>query len=191
VLLLVPTVREAALLYPQPPPCAFEVIGFGPVEAAVGAMAAIAAHPDAAAGGVCLVGTAGSYDPDRAPVGAAFVAGSVRCHGIGIGEGPVHVGAASLGWTALDLISLAGDGEELLTVTAAAAGPEEVAERRRRYPSAVAEEMEGYAVAMAAARAGVRVEIVRGISNVAGRRDGWQLDRGLAAARALFEERLG
>ena len=188
MLLLVPTAHEAALLYPDPPPAPLEVIGFGPIEAAVGAMAAIAAHPAAAAAGVWLIGAAGTYDASTLPIGGALAAGSVRCHGIGVGEGPGHRGAAELGWSPGAVIPLAGDGGELLTVTSAATGPDEAGERRRRYPSAVAEEMEGYAVALAATRSGVRLTIVRGISNVAGVRDGWQLERGLVAARSLLEE---
>ncbi|MCA9038471.1 MAG: hypothetical protein KDA91_25270, partial [Planctomycetaceae bacterium] len=39
------------------------------------------------------------------------------------------------------------------------------------YPEAVAEDMEGYAVAMACYAANVTVSIVRGISNQAGNRD--------------------
>lgn len=190
MLLLVPTAREADLLYPDAPACPLEVIGFGPVEAAVGAMAAIAAHPTEAAGGVWLVGAAGAYDPDRHPIGTAIVAGSVRCHGVGVGEGAGHRGAAELGWTASTSISLDGDGGELLTVTSAAGTPDEAGERRRRYPAAVAEEMEGYAVALAAARSRVALTIVRGVSNVAGVRAGWELERGLAAARAVIDERV-
>lgn len=189
VLVLVPTAREADLLYPNPPPCPLEIIGFGPVEAAVGAMAAFAIHAADAAAGVWLVGAAGSYDSQLHPIGTAIVAGSVRCHGVGVGEGHCHRGAADLGWTQSASIALGGDGGELLTVTSAAGTPEETAERRQRYPAAVAEEMEGYAVALAAARARVPLTIVRGISNLAGERDGWRLEHGLAAARTVMKER--
>jgi futalosine hydrolase len=48
--------------------------------------------------------------------------------------------------------------------------------------------MEGFAVALAAQRFGVRLTIVRGISNVAGDRDQsrWRLGEALTAARAVI-----
>ena len=48
----------------------------------------------------------------------------------------------------------------------------ELAERRRQcYPQAVAEDMEGYAVALACSISGLRLTIIRGISNETGVRD--------------------
>ncbi|HUZ84351.1 MAG TPA: hypothetical protein VMU66_06625 [Gaiellales bacterium] len=189
MLLLVPTALEADLLYQGEPPAPLEVIGFGLVEAALGAASAIARNP-AAAGGVVLVGAAGTYHPERLPVGRAIVAGSVRCHGIGVGEGAGHRSAGELGWAGSDTVELGGGGGELLSVAAAAATVAEARARSDRYPSAVAEEMEGYAVALAARRAAVPATIVRGISNVAGERHGWHLDVALAAARAELQELL-
>ena len=75
----------------------------------------------------------------------------------------------------------------LLTVCAAAASASEVADRVRLFPTAVAEDMEGFGVAGACRMAGVPCGIVRGISNRAGDRDvaGWQIGPALAAAAGL------
>jgi futalosine hydrolase len=75
----------------------------------------------------------------------------------------------------------------LLTVTAAAAGPDDVHLRKAIFPEASAEEMEGFAVALACRLAGVPCTIIRGISNTAGDRDKahWQIEAPLAAAADL------
>jgi futalosine hydrolase len=54
-------------------------------------------------------------------------------------------------------------------------------------PAAVAEDMEGFAVALACRLAGVPLTIIRGISNTAGDRDHarWRVPEALAAAAAL------
>ena len=95
---------------------------------------------------VILVGSAGSYDLDRAPIGSALIASAVRCHGIGVGE----LSAAELGWGGSDQIELTGSGGLVLSVAAASATREEAAMRLHKHPQAVVEEMEGYAVALAA-----------------------------------------
>lgn len=76
----------------------------------------------------------------------------------------------------------------LSTVTGTTASTEEL---RRRHPEAVAEAMEGYGVAVAAAQAGLPFAELRTISNPIGPRDrdSWRLREALtaltAAARAL------
>ncbi|MFC4020915.1 futalosine hydrolase [Micromonospora sp. GCM10011542] len=69
------------------------------------------------------------------------------------------------------------------TVTGTAASSEEL---RRRHPSAVAEAMEGYGVAVAAAQAGVPFAELRTISNPIGPRDrdAWRLREALNALTA-------
>jgi len=64
---------------------------------------------------------------------------------------------------------------------------EEAAGRHAQYPAAAGEEMEGYAVAVAAWLFGVNLTIVRGFSNAAGDRDhaGWRMDEALGRAAAL------
>ena len=80
----------------------------------------------------------------------------------------------------------------LLTCCAASANRQEAAARRSRFPEAVAEDMEGFGVAMACALAGVPLQIIRGISNEVGDRDhqNWQINAALTAAAALAAERL-
>ncbi|MEW1585859.1 futalosine hydrolase [Micromonospora vinacea] len=69
------------------------------------------------------------------------------------------------------------------TVTGTAASTDEL---RRRHPEAVAEAMEGYGVAVAAAQAGVPFAELRTISNPIGPRDrdAWRLREALAALTA-------
>jgi futalosine hydrolase len=177
VLTLVPTELEAGMMTaPLPTPLA--LCGFGLAEAGVRAAHAIATHP-AAADGVILLGAAGTYDARAYPVGSAIVAGRVRCHGIGAdGRSP-----EALGFGAPEVLPLAGDGPEIISV-AEASHAEAAAEIARSHPAAAAEEMEGYAVALAARAFGVDLWIVRGISNVAGDRDvsGWALPEAIQAA---------
>ncbi|MCA9133326.1 MAG: hypothetical protein KDA45_09235, partial [Planctomycetales bacterium] len=63
-----------------------------------------------------------------------------------------------------------GQREQLLTVCSAASNAEEVAFRQQKFPQAVAEDMEGFGVALACRLAGLPLRIVRGISNRAGDR---------------------
>ncbi|HEY7258313.1 MAG TPA: hypothetical protein VH459_04550 [Gaiellales bacterium] len=133
-----------------------------------------------------LAGAAGTYDPGRLPIGAALDAGAVAIDGIGAGG----AGPAALGFAESDVIDLAGSGGELLSVAEAAATPAAAAERAVRHPAAVGEEMEGFAVAVAAALFGVPLRIVRGASNLAGdrNRSAWRMADALAAVRALILE---
>ena len=64
--------------------------------------------------------------------------------------------------------------------------------RRERFPDAVAEDMEGFAVAVACTLAGVPLRVVRGISNLVGDRDPkhWRIPAALAAARLAALELL-
>ncbi len=183
MLTLVPTELEAGMMTaPLSTPLA--LCGFGLAEAGARAAHAIATHPEAA-DGVILLGAAGTYDPATYPVGSAVVAGSVRCHGIGAeGRSP-----EALGFGAPELLTLAGRGPEIISV-AEASDATNAAAIARRHPEAVAEEMEGYAVALAAQQFGVDLWIVRGISNVAGDRDvsGWALPEAIRAACAHVAE---
>jgi futalosine hydrolase len=192
MLILVPTELESDLLFPARPPAPLAVCGFGLAAAGAGAAHAIAEHRDAAAGGVILVGAAGTYDAAAHPIGSALVAGSVRCDGIGAGAGLGRRTAADLGFAAADSIAL-GPGPEVLSVAAAAGSPAEAAERRERYPAAAGEEMEGYAVAVATGLFDVELTIVRGFSNVAGDRDraGWRMREALAAAADIVRRLAG
>ena len=192
MLILVPTALESELLFPDGSPGRLAVCGFGLAAAGAGASHAIAANPGAASDGGVLVGAAGTYDPDRHPVGSAVVAGAIGCDGIGAGAGPGHRSAAELGFAESDRIDL-GAGPELLSVAAAAGSQAEAAARRARHPGAAGEEMEGFAVALAARLHGVGLTIVRGFSNVAGDRDraGWRMEEALRRAAAMVTEAVG
>lgn len=153
--------------------------------------------PDAA----LLVGIAGTLDAAKFPLGAVLESTSVACDGIGAGEGERYVTlrepslpSALVGGAALAPIALAprlkGSKRGPLVSVAAAAGSRSHAEaRRKRHPSALAEEMEGYAVGLAACLAGVPLTILRGASNEAGDRDhaSWRVAPALAACRTELE----
>jgi futalosine hydrolase len=185
MLILVPTAGEAELLGTglPGPVC---ICGFGLAAAGAGAAYAIATHLPDAGGGVVLAGAAGTYDPGRLAIGAALDAGAVRIDGIGAGG----AGPAALGFAKSDVMPLAGEGGELLSVAEAAASPAQARGRAAQHPAALGEEMEGFAVAVAAALFGVQLRIVRGASNLAGDRDhaSWRMADALAAVRARILE---
>jgi futalosine hydrolase len=185
MLILVPTAAEAELLGDGMPGRVC-LCGFGLAAAGAGAAHAIATHRHAARGGVVLAGAAGTYDPARLAIGAVVDAAAVRVDGIGAGG----AGPAALGFADADVIQLDGTQGELLSVAEAAATPADAAARVARHPTALGEEMEGFAVAVAASLFGVSLRIVRGASNLAGDRDhaGWRLADALNAVRARVLE---
>lgn len=202
-LLLIPTDPERRRfldLGGLPPGLAqLERCGFGPVSAAARTAHLLARLRPAR---VLLAGIAGAYDVERLPVGEAFEPASVAIEGVGVGHGAALVAPPELGFpqwpgsdgdatptrAIYDRIELArGPGARglLLTTCAASADPDQAAVRRERFPDAVAEDMEGFAVATACALAGVPLCIVRGISNEVGDRDPehWRIPAALSAAR--------
>lgn len=159
--------------------------GFGPVASAAATSRLIAEHePDR----ILLLGIAGALAAELTP-GSTILVDEVAIYGIGAGSGDTFMTAGQLGWAhwapppdsdeqpIRDVISLWPDGEppsqprQLLTVCSAAASHKDVRDRRSLFPSAVAEDMEGFSVALAAKTADVPLGIVRGISNIAGDRD--------------------
>jgi futalosine hydrolase len=210
-LILIPTESERDVLGPLLEPALraddrLELCGFGLVAAAALTAQLIAnLRPER----VILVGIAGTLCDDL-PVGSATVFDEVACYGIGAGSGAAHQSAGDMGWHYVggrvsdtniggtvisDTISLQGcrsadamvRSSQLLSVTAASGDSNDAAIRRRRFPDAVAEDMEGFAVAMACRLAGVPVTVVRGISNQVGDRNvaNWQVKPALEAATAL------
>ena len=173
--------------------------GFGPIAAAARAAELLAVHRPAR---VLLLGIAGAYDVSTHPVGSAFEFDEVAVEGIGVGEGAELIAPPALGfpqWPGsldgarnpiFDRIPLAvaarkPRGNLLLTTCAASATRQQADLRRARFPDAVAEDMEGFAVATACALAGVPVRIVRGVSNEVGDRapHHWRIPAALDAAR--------
>lgn len=206
-LVLVPTEIERRHLARQrgfgvDAPCA--LCGFGPVAAAARARDAIAAHKPER---VVLVGIAGTFDPGGLPVGTAAVFPSVLMHGVGVGAAS-FVPASALGYRHWPRTGAGEAGEPdalplaapvppaagpLLTVCAASATEAEARRRREQFPDAAAEDMEGFAVALACRLAEVPVAVVRGISNAVGDRrfERWRipdaLDAGWLVAADLLE----
>jgi len=196
-LLLVPTAEELARLRPLPPGLALcAVCGFGPVAAAARAAELLARLEPRRA---LLVGIAGTYDENELAIGRAACFAEVALDGVGAGSGERFQGPRELGlpqWTGppaivdrLPLATPAGVPRKplLLTACAAAASSAEARARRARFPGALAEDMEAFAVAFACARARVPLTVVRGASNTAGdrARERWRVDDALAAARTL------
>jgi futalosine hydrolase len=159
-----------------------------------------------------LVGIAGTYRPRQVGVGRVVIGTTAECVGIGAGSGRRHLSARQMGWfqpiprhglpPASDTLPL-GTGDAsvlapgaalggLLSVTAASGSRYEARQRARAHPDAVAEEMEAYAVALAARLAGVPLTVIRGISNVAGDRDTsrWRTADACSAARRVLEQLL-
>ena len=213
-LLLIPTELERERLLDRgglPPGLAqVECCGFGPVVAAARTAELCARLRPAR---VLLVGIAGAYDVARHPPGSAAEFAAVALDGVGVGRGRDFLPPPALGfpqWPG----SAGADGEArgaapilerlelaapagapalaplLLTTCAASACQVEADERRARFPAAAAEDMEGFAVASACALAGVRLRIVRGISNRVGDREAgrWRIPAALAEARLLALE---
>jgi len=175
-----------------------ELCGFGPVAAAARTAGLLATLQPRR---VVLIGIAGAITAE-AVVGEAASFSAVACDGIGAGQGAGFVPAGSMGWPQGpgdppqpgkeigDQLScgLNADsvGPLLLTVCAASASAAEVSQRQRLFPSAIAEDMEGFGVAVACRMAGVPLGIVRGFSNRAGDRDvaNWKITAAIEAAAA-------
>ncbi len=206
-LLLVPTELELSRMVTGVP-CdtgrfQAEICGFGPVASAARTAQLI---EQLAPRHVILAGIAGTLDETKLAIGRAAVFREVAIDGIGIGCGSEFVSATSMGFPHWpggqpkgpridDRIQLQAydrlpSAELLLTCCAASATPDKAEDRRKRFPESVAEDMEGFAVALACTLAGVRLTIVRGISNLAGQRDKsmWQIDDALQAAGQLVQQ---
>ena len=227
---MVPTASEAGFLFGEAiqrrlaedvvVPCSLGALpvqvalcGFGLAAAGAGAAHAIVTYQapsgrtlreEAAAGpALILAGIAGTYDPDRAPVGGVVLGTEARCLGIGAGSGERFVAAEQMGWpqgvprrglpAVYDHLALHTPRTTgapfvcggLLSVTAASGTPAEARARAARHPGMLAEEMEAFAVGLAARLCGVPLTVVRGISNVAGEREfsTWRVREALAGVR--------
>jgi futalosine hydrolase len=212
-LVLVPTKFEQQIIKQHDSvngPLSSEIIGFGPiVSAARTAQLLQQFRPQR----VLLLGLAGTFTDDL-QVGSAACFSSVGCYGVGVGAGHSFRSASELGWQ-----QWPGDGVRLplsdrielrestvvgarfqecsdvrrllLTTPAASACEQDASDRLQMFPDAVAEDMEGFSVAAACHLAGVRLTIVRGISNRVGDRDksNWKIKPALAAAVELSRER--
>lgn len=190
------------------------IVGFGPIAAAARtAQLVTQSRPRH----VFLVGIAGTYDPDRFPIGSAHRPNRVISHGVGLPDPPQSSRTDGTQrprfpqWTGspgldengsplpnfevantIDLDSGAlASGPTLLTVTRPAEDQEE-ADQRRSMHSAELEDMEGFGVALACRLLDTPLTIIRGISNSVGDRclDRWVVDEALQSARSLLIESL-
>lgn len=163
---------------------------------------------------VFLLGIAGAYSMSNTDgalhttvplhVGQAYIFHRVSYWGIGVGQGADFQSAESLGWhdpshspTTLKLqypptAPPNSEIRELLSVTSASHSFAEAESKRHHFPQAVAEDMEGYAVALACHLAGIPLTIIRGISNVAGDRvkSRWQIEPALLAGLDCLRQAL-
>jgi len=149
---------------------------------------------------VLLIGIAGALRPELA-VGESIEFSEAVCYGIGAGSGDGYVSAGEMGWKqwpgameiadSIQLGSQKTNGICLLTCCSASANDRDVQLRLQKFPTAVAEDMEGFSVAAACRFAGTPLRIVRGISNRAGDRnkDNWRLrDAMLAVEKKISDE---
>lgn len=173
------------------------ICGFGPIVSAIRTTQLIAEHSPKQ---VLLTGIAGALDL-RIPVGSSVEFDMTICFGIGTGTGEDFISASEMGWSQWpgapqisDSICLGDDNVAvsgpLLTCCSASANEHDVRLRLKKYPSAVAEDMEGFSVAAACRFAGIPLRIVRGISNRAGDRnqENWQVrDAMLAVEKSILK----
>lgn len=172
-----------------------EVCGFGMVAAAARAAFLLAQHKPKR---VILAGIAGAYK-EQLSVGCAYLFSTVACYGIGSGTGEQFRTANELGWPMMadankDQLSLnlpaamtELDAGLLLSVASAADGHHDSQLRLEKYPKAVAEDMEAFAVAFACRAVDVPLTVIRGISNRAGDRNkaNWKIDEAMQAVSQL------
>lgn len=173
--------------------------GVGPAAAAAAAarwltLAAAAGRPYE---GVLSAGIAGGF-ADRVPIGGTVIGtrtvaaelgadspeGFTPLHELGFGSSIVECDPALLaGLRAALPTAVAGEVLTVCTVTGTADG---AARLRLRWPEAVAESMEGFGVATAAAQAGLGYAELRTVSNAIGPRDraAWRIGDALAALSA-------
>lgn len=190
--------RDAILaaLPPGQAPVTVVCVGVGPVAAAAGtarrlALAEAAGHPYRT---VISAGIAGGF-AGRAPIGSVILAS--RCRQADLGAD------SPAGFLPLDQLGL-GTGTapadpdllavlrarlpgalvgEVLTVATVTGTADRAATLAAAHPAALAEAMEGYGVACAAAAAGAAFGEVRTIANLVGPRDrsAWRIGEALAA----------
>ncbi len=156
---------------------------------------------------VILAGIAGSLGPE-CELGSAYWFSHVVCDGIGVGSEQTFLSATTLGWNHVDedpsgasigdclglhrpcsneeaqfhfgLISRCAASADAASAGAARKRAERILRQEGAAASlkVAAEDMEGFAVALACRIAGVNLSIVRGVSNTAGERNhaSWKIN---------------
>ncbi|MER7674983.1 futalosine hydrolase [Streptomyces sp. NPDC096934] len=174
--------------------------GVGPALAAASVAAALTAGALAGAPYDLVVSTGigGGFAPD-APVGSLVVADEITAADLGAETPDGFLPVTDLGFgtvthrppAALVRESAAATGARtgtVLTVSTVTGTAGRTAELRARHPGALAEAMEGFGVAEAAAAHGVPVLELRAVSNAVGPRDraAWRIGEALAALTEGF-----
>ncbi|MEV4950005.1 futalosine hydrolase [Streptomyces sp. NPDC053755] len=153
---------------------------------------------------VVSAGIGGGFQPG-APIGSVVVSDAIVAADLGAETPDGYLAVDALGFgrsvhrvpeqvTGRISAALAGGGQRhtvgpVLTVSTVTGSAERAAELARRHPGAVAEAMEGFGVAEAAAAYGVPVVEIRAVSNAVGPRDrgAWRIGRALDALRVAFQ----
>ncbi|MEU5000727.1 futalosine hydrolase [Streptomyces sp. NPDC021622] len=169
--------------------------GVGPAAAAAHTAAAIARGTYDL---VVSAGIGGGFRPD-APVGSLVVADEITAADLGAQTPDGFLPVTELGFGAVTHLpppslvrdvaaATGGRVGGVLTVSTVTGSAERAAELRRRHPGALAEAMEGFGVAEAAAAYGLPVLEIRAVSNAVGPRDrgAWRIGDALAALTDAF-----
>ncbi|MER8006018.1 futalosine hydrolase [Streptomyces sp. NPDC094149] len=174
--------------------------GVGPALAAASTATALttAALEGAPYGLVVSAGIAGGFPPE-APVGSLVVADEITVADLGAETADGFVPVTELGFGTVthrppetlvrDIVSATGARPgAVLTVSTVTGTAGRAAELRARHPRALAEAMEGFGVAEAAAAHHVPVLEIRAVSNPVGPRDraAWRIGDALAALTTAF-----
>ncbi|WP_327403194.1 futalosine hydrolase [Streptomyces sp. NBC_01288] len=177
--------------------CTVDVIaaGVGPAAAAAATATALAGTPYAL---VVSAGIAGGFQPE-APVGSLVIADEITAADLGAETPDGFVPVTELGFGTVthrppsalvrDLAAASGARTgAVLTVSTVTGTAARATELRARHPRALAEAMEGFGVAEAAAAHGVPVLELRAVSNPVGPRDraAWRIGDALAALTEGF-----
>ncbi|MFD8573672.1 futalosine hydrolase [Streptomyces sp. NPDC059639] len=196
----VPAERDAVArgLHDDSPAIDVVAVGVGPAAAAAGTAtaltrAALAGHP------YTLVVSAGIGGGFTAPPGAVLVADAITAADLGAETPEGFVPVTELGFgtvTHRPPVSLVRDIAArtgatvgtVLTVSTVTGTADRAALLAQRHPGAVAEAMEGFGVAEAAAAHDVPVAEIRTVSNAVGPRDraAWRIGDALAALSDAF-----
>ena len=186
----------------RPPRWDLTAAGVGPAGAAAATAAALtaAALDGEPYGLVVSAGIGGGFPPAAAP-GSLVVADAITVADLGAATPDGFVPVTGLGFGTVThrpppslvrrvAAATAAHTGTVLTVSTVTGTAARAADLRTRHPEAVAEAMEGFGVAEAAAAHGVPVLEVRAVSNTVGPRDraAWRIDTALDVLTGAFAQ---
>jgi futalosine hydrolase len=198
----VPVERDAVASAFGSGPATVDLLAAGVGSAAAAVSTATALTTAALAGTpydlVVSAGIGGGFQPE-APLGSLVLADAITVADLGAETADGFVPVTELGFGAItyrppdalvrEVAAVTGARTgTVLTVNTVTGSAERAAELRRRHPGALAEAMEGFGVAEAAAVHGVPVLELRAVSNPVGPRDraAWRIGDALAALTEAF-----